>query len=699
VTQFLNIPEELRQLPQWVCWRIEQHNGKTTKVPKQPNGVNADSTAPKTWSTFERVAQMNGQFNGIGFVFTKQAGYTGVDFDKCRDPKTAVTEKWALDVLKELDSYTELSQSGEGWHLIVKGTLPADGNRKGRVEMYDSKRFFCMTGALVPGIGCATVEARDIANLQKRMLAGEFGSSPSKEKREKDESAEDWRLIGEVQKQAQTSDPAGLEEAFKKQYPERYAERNRVKRDRAGKSYFRYSIENFLARKQQEPRVTGFGSTREDTSNGERFAAQHHEIARFWHGRNRWMLWSGAHWPDDEVARVVELAKQTARSIYNEAAKLSEEQAAKMGRWAERSLQHDKITAMLNSAKSDPRIAITTDRLDSNPWLLNFENGTVDLRSGELRAHRRNDYITKLVRYKYAQDLNGPRWLLFVEQMFGDLADWVQKAVGYSLTGITSEKVVFLLLGPTDTGKTTFLTTLKTIFADYSSLLQIDTLMWSKNQDNNTSADLADLRGARFVMTSETEEGQRLREAKLKRITQGMGEIKAIRKYENPITFPETHKLWIDANFAPAIRGADDAIWRRLLPIPCNHKAEKKDPELASKLLRQAEAIASWAVTGAIRWHKEGLERPESIEETRDSWKSSMDLIGDFIDECCVVGEGESSGASEIYQAFHEWAKMQGHEHPLTQTVFGTRLSDRGFEKGKRQPGTGRLTYSGIRLR
>ncbi len=251
------------------------------------------------------------------------------------------------------------------------------------------------------------------------------------------------------------------------------------------------------------------------------------------------------------------------------------------------------------------------------------------------------------------------RWLLFVEQMFGDLAGWVQKAVGYSLTGITREKVVFLLLGPTDTGKTTFLTTLKTIFADYSSLIQIDTLMWSRTQDSNTLADLADLRGARFVVTSETEEGQRLRESKLKRITQGMGDIKAVRKYENPITFPETHKLWIDANFAPVIRGADDAIWKRLLPIPCKNKPDEKDPELAGKLLHESEAIVNWVVAGAIRYFNEGLGRPESIEATRDSWKSDMDYFADYISERLVKEKGAWIGASEFYQDFYDWAKKR----------------------------------------
>jgi hypothetical protein len=248
-SRFVNIPEELRQLTQWVNWRIEQRKGKPTKVPKQPSGANASSTASNTWSTFERVVQTNGQFNGIGFVFTKESGYTGIDLDKCRDPKTGETEKWALDIISKVDTYTELSQSGTGWHLIVRGSLPRGGNRKGRVEMYDCERYFCMTGALVPGIGHRKIEARDIADLQERMLAGELEPKQTAAPRvETDESAEDFRLIAEVQKEVRTADSVALEEAFKNRHPERYAARNLEKGQRAGRSYLRYSIDSFLAR-------------------------------------------------------------------------------------------------------------------------------------------------------------------------------------------------------------------------------------------------------------------------------------------------------------------------------------------------------------------------------------------------------------------------------------------------------------------
>jgi len=444
-----------------------------------------------------------------------------------------------------------------------------------------------------------------------------------------------------------------------------------------------------------EPEIIILG--REDTSNAQRFAKQHGDRVRYWHGRNRWMFWTGRQWDEDSLAQVVELAKDTAKQIFVEASQLPEDESKRTARWAERSLNRDKINAMLALAQSDPKLATVTNVWDCDAWAMNFLNGTVDLRSGKMRPHRREDFITKLVRCNYEPGIVGPHWMRFIDQTFGELADWIQKAVGYSLTGTTVEKSAFLLWGETDTGKSTFLNTLREIFKDYSALLQIESLMWSKNIDNNTNADLADLRGARLVVTSETEEGQRLREAKLKRVTQGMGEIKAIRKYENPIYFDETHKLWLDCNHQPVIRGSDDAIWNRIIPIPCTHRVSgsQKDPELKDKLLHEAEAIASWTVAGAVRWHTEGLGRPELILQTRSEWRESMDTIGQFITECCVEDQTASARAGELYDRFKEWSEKQGYEHVITSTSFGLRLAERKLKKVRDTKGH---SYVGIRL-
>jgi putative DNA primase/helicase len=213
-----------------------------------------------------------------------------------------------------------------------------------------------------------------------------------------------------------------------------------------------------------------------------------------------------------------------------------------------------RIANMLSMAESD--LFVRPCELDQNPDLLNFTNGTVDLRTSELRQHDRADLITKLAHYKYLPQAQCERWQAFLNQVMGGdpdahgreferarrMAKYVQRALGYSMTGHTIEKAVFVLFGEGDNGKSTMLSTFRRLIEEYSVLLQVDTLM-VRQESNNTQADLADLRGARFVQTSETEEGQRLAQGKLRRITQGMGKIKAARKYENPIEFAETHKL------------------------------------------------------------------------------------------------------------------------------------------------------------
>ncbi len=262
-------------------------------------------------------------------------------------------------------------------------------------------------------------------------------------------------------------------------------------------------------------------------------------------------------------------------------------------------------------------LVITPDKLDTHPFLLNFLNGMIDLETGALLPHDPERFITKLVHYNYNPQAACPLFLSFIARIMGNHPDaseaeldraermvaYLQRAFGYTLTGTTEEKAVFVPFGAGNNGKTTLLATFLHLLEEYAVLLQVDTLM-VRQESNNTQADLADLRGARFVMTSETEEGQRLSQGKLKRITQGMGKIKAVRKYENPIEFPETHKLWMDTNSKPVIRAADDqATFNRLHPIPftVTIPAEEIDKSLPRKLLAEAEGILAWAVAGAMR--------------------------------------------------------------------------------------------------
>jgi putative DNA primase/helicase len=240
------------------------------------------------------------------------------------------------------------------------------------------------------------------------------------------------------------------------------------------------------------------------------------------------------------------------------------------------------------------------------------------------------------------------------------------------------------------------LTVIRELVPEYSVLLQVDTLM-VRTESNNTQADLADLRGARFVQTSETEEGQRLAQGKLKRITQGMGRIKAVRKYENPIEFAETHKLWLDTNRKPTIRDADDkATFNRLFPIPFETTIppDRIDRGLLSKLLSEAPGILAWLVRGARLWNDYGLDAPLEIASAKAQWRSEMDQLGRFIEEACMVDLLAYAAAAELYSHYRAWAE-RGGEHFITSAAFGVKMSDR-HDKRRTAKGT---YYLGLKMR
>jgi len=343
--------------------------------------------------------------------------------------------------------------------------------------------------------------------------------------------------------------------------------------------------------------------------------------------------------------------------------------------------------------------------------LLNFENGVVDLRTGKIQPASPDLFITKIIHHKYNPAAQCHTFMQFLSRAMGAspeaderklqevdvLLAYLQRAFGYSLTGVTSEKAVFLLHGNGDNGKSTLLATFLKLMGEYSVLLQIDTLMAGRGESNNSQADLADLRGARFVMTSETEDGQRLAEGKLKRITQGTGKIKAVRKYENPIEFDESHKLWVDANHLPVVRGTDNAIWNRLHPIPFTVTIPRgeQDRQLPAKLLAEAEGILAWAVHGAVLWYRGGLTKPQPVESAGASWRTDSDQLGRFILECCVSGDCVSGRARKLYDAFKSWAE-QSNESVCTETAFCRKLLERGYKKRIKNYGS---VYEGLGVR
>jgi len=392
-----------------------------------------------------------------------------------------------------------------------------------------------------------------------------------------------------------------------------------------------------------------------------------------------------------------------------------------MSRTPRKSESQPAIIAALKRVIGEPGMAVHITELDGHAYLLNCQNGIVELRTGKLRPHDPKLLITKLCHIDYDPNAQCPRFLQFLEWAMGGaknedadlpesttrLISFLQRAFGYSLTADVSEKAAFVFFGEKgNNGKTTLLTVFRKLVPEYSTQISVDTLMMTHTQDSASRADLADLRGARLVVTSEVEKEHRLSEGKLKYITAGMGNIKACRKYENPIEFPATHKLFMDCNYRPTVRGTDDAIWRRLKPVPFEVMIDETDPafdkDLADKLLKEGPGILAWAVSGCQIWACDGLGDPPEIKQANAAWREHDDPLADFFPDCCEVEAVAWVRRSELSDTYAWWCKVNHERHPLSRQTFMERMEARGFRKSRSRRSAEdkqMRTWEGLRVR
>ena len=451
---------------------------------------------------------------------------------------------------------------------------------------------------------------------------------------------------------------------------------------------------DWLPKRPHTPQIEILQYGLHDCGNGDRIIALYGHDMRYCAPWKKWLLWDGQRWTVDPSQRARRWAKLTMVAFLQQAIEHNKEEVIK---FAHGSLNAKRIEYALSLAQ--PELAVGAEELDQNPWLLNFDNCTLDLRDGQPHNHCREDLITKLIPVSYDRDAECPLWLALLKRMMdGDeeMVRYLQLGFGYSLTGSTREKAVFVLFGPSGAGKTTLLTTFReAIGEDYSTLVQVSSLMVGR--DNNAiTSDLADLCGKRFAMTSEPEQGQKLSPSKLKRLTQGMGKVKARRLYENPFSFEETHHIWVDTNDRPEIPGADFATFARLHAIPCRITIprEEIDRERIIKLRDERAGILAWAVRGAIEWYQHGLPRPEQVAQATDTWREQCDQLRMFIRARCVLGDGFCVYAEKLYGAYTRWCDDSRVE-AISATGFGLRLGQE-FTKEHKERGA---QYKGIGLR
>lgn len=441
-----------------------------------------------------------------------------------------------------------------------------------------------------------------------------------------------------------------------------------------------------------------------DIGNAERLVARHGDDFHYVPEWKSWLVWDGRRWQRDKTHELERRAKDTIRNITSETKTtlMNAEQREKLVNFSKKSESNSSVNNMLSRARAEPGIAIATDQLDAHPWLLNLKNGTLDLRTAELKPHDRAHLMTKFVPIEYDQDATCPTWLAFLARVMRDnatLIEYLQMSVGYALTGSTAEQCFFLLHGIGANGKTTFIETIQVLAGDYGTSTDFRTFIESKN-DRGPRDDVAELFGARVVTAVEVGEGKRFNESLVKSLT-GSDTVRARFLYESAFQFKPQFKLFLAANHKPVIRGTDEGIWRRvrLIPFTVQIPKEEQDKELLSKLRDELPGILAWAIDGCQLWlERGGLGLPDEVRAAGDDYRSESDTLGAFIDEYCELGREFSEPSKLLYDAYAQWAK-EGGEFQLSQTAFGRRLEERGIIAEKRGSMANRKVWRlGIRL-
>ena len=436
-----------------------------------------------------------------------------------------------------------------------------------------------------------------------------------------------------------------------------------------------------------------------DLGNARRLVTRHGDDLRYCYSWGCWLVWDNRRWLRDDSGGIVRRAKETVRSIYAEAAE-EEDRKERQGLagWAKRSEAEARIAAMISLARSEPDIPISPDELDTDPWLLTVQNGTIDLKSGELRGHRRKDLITKLAPVEFDPDTACPTFRAFLETIFANnenIVEFLQRVLGYALTGSTQEQIVIILYGTGSNGKSTLLGVIGDILGDYAAQIESSTLMVKRGESINN--DIARLAGRRFVSAIEAEAGKRLAESLVKTMSGG-DRMVARFLHKEFFEFKPEFKVFLATNHRPRIYGTDHAIWRRIRLVPFDVVIPdgEQDSTLPEKLRRELPGILAWMVRGCFDWQQHGLGEAEEVMAATQDYRNDQDVLREFLTERCYEHSGASATSKDLYEAYKLWANDSG-EHPISQRLFGERLGERGFRR-ERRSSDGRMQWNGICL-
>jgi putative DNA primase/helicase len=431
-----------------------------------------------------------------------------------------------------------------------------------------------------------------------------------------------------------------------------------------------------------EPRPPVFS----DEALALRFAERHADNLRFVAAWNRWLFWTGKHWHFDDTLAAFDLVRQACREAAAECNKTKIATAIASAK---------TVAAVERLARADRRLAATVDQWDADPWCLNTPAGMVDLRTGDVGKHNPSRYCTKITAVGPGGDC--PRFSVFLHRITGgdgDLRIYLRRVLGYGLTGQTREHALFFAYGTGANGKSVLISTIAGMLADYHVTAPVETFIASSGDRHPT--EIARLRGARLVTSTETEEGRRWAESRIKELTGG-DVIAARFMRQDHFEFRPAFKLIIAGNHKPSLRSIDEAIRRRfhLIPFAVTIPAEERDLDLAEKLKTEWPGILAWCIEGALEWQTEGLRPPQSVLDATEAYLQAEDTFAAWVDEKCERKSTAWTAMGELYASWSAWATKFGEE-PGSAKRFGQTLTSRGFQPIRRHAGRG---FDGIKLK
>ena len=766
---YQNIPQELRNLKQWGLFELKwvEARKKNTKIPINPyDGSAGKSNDPSTWSDFDTAMRaLNDVERADGLAFYFANGYVGLDIDHIdsnledwragdNDPNNLVNKFQDLTD----NTYMEVSQSGTGIHAIFKGKIPGKRRRKGNYEMYQTGRFFALTGNnIIPDPTIKSMSDDEMKTLYEFLFGKDNIVQPHSES---DNITPVDLSVAEIIKRAENSAKTGTRftmfmkggwEQFYSSHSEadmafandlafwtgrdfhkmdtifRNSSLMREKFDeKRGAVTYGTSLLNKAINETQsiynpesdsqdsESSYTfSFNEDKtkkimprswDDQGRGLRMRDQFATVLKFNAVDKKWFFFNGSYWQEDIGNQRVELAaERVANSIKKEKPELSfstkTDEDKAMNEWyrfQKDSRSHMAKMHMIDEFKK--YVIVKHGEFDKEDMLLNTESGYVDLSSGELHDHDIDKKFSHQTVAEYSDNVDAPLWEKFLNQIFNsdeELIHYVQKAIGYSFTGSVDEQCLFILNGRGRNGKSVFSNVISDVAGNYAKQMNVQTIVAKKNQSGSANSDIARLEGARIVTSSELNEGDRFDESLVKQLTGG-DKILARFLYGSEFEYKPKFKIWMATNHLPIIRGTDDGIWRRIKIIPFNIQIpkEKVDKKLEYKLKAEYTGILNWIVQGAIMWQQEGLEDPEAVTKVIETYRAEMDPLDAFLEECCTTGQNYSIKAREMYDAYHEWAK-ESEEYKMSLNKFGREMSKKLLRVKKRDG----WYYVGLKLK